>query len=175
MSHTARKETSTPASLNIRSASPDDAPVIQSLARRIWPVCFASVIEPHMIANMLERIYGIESLHEQMREGQRFWIAYCDRQPVGYVSAYTEEDWIWLKKLYCDPAFQGKGIGAAMYNTAVSAFPHRREVRLLVNNGNVAAQAWYERNGFRRIGELPVMMGDFPFTDYLYSKALNAL
>jgi diamine N-acetyltransferase len=161
------------ATLAIHPATREDIPIIQALARRIWPVCFAGIIAPHMIANMLERIYGTENLRKEMNDGHRFWIAWHGRQPAGYVSAYKDGGSIWLKKIYCDTGLQGIGIGAAMYDTAVSAFLPAKEVRLLVNNGNTAAQGWYERLGFTRIGEVPVMMGDFPFTDYLYSKALK--
>lgn len=161
-----------PPALSILTAAENDVAIIQSLAQRIWPVCFAGILTPEQIANMLERIYAPESLRAQMQAGHRFFLAYHDAEAVGYASAYKEDGHIWLKKLYVLPSLRGQGIGTALSNAAIATFQPANDVRLLVNRGNIAACRYYERAGFTRIDEIPVMMGDFPFIDYLYSKTL---
>jgi ribosomal protein S18 acetylase RimI-like enzyme len=162
-----------PSALAIRPALERDLPLIGALARRIWPVCFAGILTPEQIANMLERIYAPDNLMREVKSGHRFWIAADHGEPVGYISAYKEKGAIWIKKLYLDASAQGKGIGARMVEAAVASFLPAREMRLLVHRENLPAQRFYDRLGFTRSGEAPVTMGDFAFVDYLYVKALT--
>lgn len=159
---------------DIRPALEKDIASIQSMAQRIWPVCFAGIIPPEKLTEMVERIYSEENLVQEVKSGHRFWVASLDGKPVGYVSAYKEKYAVWLKKLYLDPEHQGKGIGATMMRTAVASFLPASEIRLLVNNGNLSAQRFYERMGFTWTEEVAVTMGGHAFTDYLYIKPLNA-
>jgi ribosomal protein S18 acetylase RimI-like enzyme len=157
----------------IRPASEKDAELIQAMAERIWPLCFATILTPMQIANMLAHIYSVESLHRQMAEGHRFWIASENGRHVGYVSTYKEKQTIWLRKLYVETVAQGKGTGRRMMETAIAEFLPAEQIKLLVNCDNIAAQAFYERNGFSRTGETQVKMGDYFFTDYVYRKSVN--
>jgi ribosomal protein S18 acetylase RimI-like enzyme len=156
----------------IRPASEKDIPQISALAHRIWPLCFAGILTPVQVANMLERIYNEENLKTEMAQGHRFFLASENTRFVGYASAYKDGNTVWLKKLYLESVARGKGTGARLMETAVAAFLPAKEIRLLVNNDNISAQQFYERSGYKRIGEKQVMMGDYPFTDYIYCKGL---
>ena len=149
-----------------------DTPVIADLARRIWPAAYAGILTDEQIANLLLRIYGEENLRREMADGHRFWAAYENAQPVGYASAYKDDGIIWLKKLYVLPDRQGRGIGKKLIDAAVAALRPARELRLLVNGDNLPAQRFYAKTGFTCIGEMPVRMGDFAFTDRVFSKPL---
>ena len=92
---------------------------------------------------------------------------------MGFASAYREGEILWLRKLYVLPEMQGRGIGAALTQTATSAFAGAKEMRLLVNKNNLAAQAFYTKTGFQCIEELTVQMGDYHFEDFLYAKSLR--
>lgn len=143
------------------------------LAHRIWPVAYANLLTPEQIENMLLKIYTRENLTAEMANGHQFWLAYDGIKPVGYASAYKDEDIIWLKKLYVDPALQGQKIGTRLMHKAVSALLPAQELRLLANPNNHPAHAYYMHMGFQKIGEVPVQMGDWHFNDYLFSMALS--
>jgi ribosomal protein S18 acetylase RimI-like enzyme len=164
--------TSAANAVTVRPALERDLPLIASLASHIWPICFSGILTQEQIRNILKRIYSLQNLKQETLYGHRFWITSVLGQPVGYVSAYKEKGTIWLKKLYLYPAAHGKGIGRRMMETAVASFKPAHEIRLLVHSDNLMAQAFYEHMGFIHIGEEEVMMGDFAFTDYLYSKSL---
>lgn len=142
------------------------------LAHRIWPDVYADILEPEQIRNMLLRIYNYEHLQKELADGHRFYVGYVGRLPVGYASAYLEDDIIWLKKLYVDRAWQGKRIGVRLMHAAVSALLPASEIRLLANPKNLPAHAFYTHAGFSRIGEMPVKMGDFEFEDFVFSMPL---
>lgn len=156
----------------IRALSPSEFPIVIALARAVWPVAFAGVLTPAQIDNILARIYTPENLAQEWAAGHRFWIAAQNRTPQGFVSGYRDGDAAWVKKLYILPAEQGKGLGRALIQAVAAHFAPVRELRLLVNDGNTAAQAAYERLGFVRAATLPVRMGDHDFSDYLYIKPL---
>lgn len=143
------------------------------LAHRIWPVAYKDILTPEQIQNILRSIYTHENLEKEKSEGHQFWVAYVDGLPVGYASMYAENDIIWIKKLYVDPSVKGRRIGARLMHTGVSPFLPAKEIRLLVNSNNTPAQGFYTHMGFHKLGEIPVQMGDFQFTDFMYSMPLT--
>lgn len=160
--------------LEIRPLALADMPLVRALARRIWPAAYAGILTPAQIENLLMRIYDVGSLEKEWADGHRFWVAWDGGVAVGYASGYREGAAIWLKKLYVLPDCQGRGVGRALMQSVIDAFVPAEEIRLLVNSGNHAAQKFYARCGFAFAGEVPVQMGDFNFTDYVYVKAIRS-
>ena len=158
--------------VHIKPVEPHQLGVVADLAKRIWPICYASILTPAQIDNMLEQIYTIENLQSEMRSGHRFFAATLNDQPAGYASAYQEGDVLWLKKLYVLPDIQGQGIGKKLVGALIGVFPSSKEIRLLVNRDNLSAQHFYTKQNFVKIDELPVKMGDFNFVDLVFSKRL---
>ncbi len=146
--------------------------VVIALAHRIWPHSYAGILTPAQIEHLLQHIYTETNLQQEIRNGHRFWLAFEDDAPVGFASAYCEGDILWLRKLYVLPEMQGRGIGSALTQTAIQAFAGAKEMRLLVNKNNLAAQAFYTKTGFQCTGELPVQMGDYHFLDRMYARAI---
>lgn len=153
---------------NIQETQDFDA--VRDLAHRIWPLCYAHVLSPDQIQNMLARIYDIAALHAEAAAGHRFFLAQGQGEPVGYASAYAEGEVAWLKKLYVLPTCRGTGLGKQLLDTTLAVFPQAKQQRLLVNPKNDAACRFYEHLGFAYVGEMPVMMGDHAFTDKIYAR-----
>ena len=157
----------------IRRIAASELPIVQKLANATWPNAFDGVIERHKIEMMLEDIYALETLQNDMDAlGHVYWIARHNAQDSGFASAYQEGDVTWIKKLYILPAKQGHGIGRALIATALEHFAPQRAVSLYVNNGNAKAIAFYKKYGFEIEKEVPVKMGPFDFTDFVMTKAL---
>ncbi|MBY0408009.1 MAG: GNAT family N-acetyltransferase, partial [Rickettsiales bacterium] len=156
----------------VTPADTDHIPLIQKLAHRIWPVAYRDILQPHHIANMLERIYSDENLQSEMQSGHRFYLIYAEDVPSGFASAYKDGEILWIKKIYVDTTRQRGGLGSALLEEAADDFAPVKEIRLLVNRENAPAMAFYEHKGFTRVGEKPVRMGDFDFIDYIYSKPI---
>jgi len=158
--------------MEIRPLTAAEMPLVAELAQRIWPIAYSTILTPAQIGNILARIYSAANLTIEMANGHRFWAAYDGEVALGFVSGYRDGTAIWIKKLYVLPEAQGGGIGRALIDVVIDAFGPASDARLLVNNGNVAAQAAYERLGFACAATVPVTMGDYDFTDYLYIKPL---
>lgn len=158
----------------IRLATVRDIDLISKLANQIWPDAFASILRPKQIRNLVQRIYNPESLKNEIENLDHvFWIISFDSEAVGFASAYTDKQTIWLKKLYIRPDVQGKGLGSALIKTIVSYFPGFKNISLFVNRDNISAQEFYKRKGFLITDEQAVKMGDFDFIDLVMSKTLH--
>jgi len=160
--------------ITIRPAAPHELSVIAELAQRIWPTAYAGILTPEQIANILQHIYTTNNLADEQARGHRFWIAYEEDKAVGYASGYREEQVVWLKKVYVDPAAQGKGIGKRLMEAVEAAFRPASELRLLANPNNTPAHRFYLRQGFEKVGEVPVRMGDWSFMDFIFSRRIAA-
>jgi len=158
--------------LSIRPLSPPDFALIENLARRIWPVAYGAILTPIELENLLSNIYSGQNLAKEVYEGHRFWGAFDGETALGFASGYHKENTIWLKKLYVLPEAQGKGAGRALLETVIAAFAPAEDARLYVNADNRAAQDFYRRLGFANSGAVPVRMGDFDFTDFVFVKPL---
>lgn len=91
-------------------------------------------------------------------------VALIDGEAVGMASGVpTEDDEVAaVISMWVSPAGRGRGIGDALLR-AVTDWARSiaaRELRLTVAEGNAAAVASYERNGFRFTGELGDRMHD---------------
>jgi ribosomal protein S18 acetylase RimI-like enzyme len=159
-------------SITIRSLSEPDFPFVEALARKIWPVAYDGILSPVQLENLLSNIYSAENLHKEVSEGHCFWGAFDGDNVLGFASGYRKAATIWIKKLYVLPEAQGRGVGRALMQTVMDAFAPAAEVRLFVNGKNRSAQDFYARCGFTNDGEVPVQMGDFTFTDYVYVMPL---
>ena len=102
--------------------------------------------------------------------------------PVGYVMMVPPEHPelqqdgdLELKRIYLLGPWQGGGNGKALLDQALAIAKHREAKRVLlaVYESNSRAVAFYERAGFRHIGETVFMVGDIPFRDMVYAKALD--
>ncbi len=159
-------------SIAIRPLAAADLPLVIALAYRIWPVAYGGILSAEQLENLLDRIYCPENLHDELAQGHRFWGAFEGEAALGFASGYRKDATIWIKKLYVLPQAQGKGAGRRLMQTVIAAFSPAADVRLYVNGENRTAQAFYDRCGFANGGEVPVQMGDFRFTDYVYVKPL---
>lgn len=159
-------------SIEYRPLSAADFPLVIDLATRIWPAAYEGNLTAEQLDNLLSRIYCPANLSEELASGHRFWAAYDGDTALGFASGYKEQQIVWIKKLYVLPEAQGRGIGRGLMQTVIAAFAPIEEVRLFVNGDNAAAIAFYEKCGFVRAATVPVRMGDFDFTDYIYAKPL---
>jgi ribosomal protein S18 acetylase RimI-like enzyme len=159
--------------LEIFAIGPDALPRVRSLAYEIWPEAYGGILAPERIPGMLAEIYGLGTLRADIDErGHRYWLAAVRGSDAGFVSAYSEGARVWIKKLYVRHERRGLGVGTRMMAAAVSAFPGACSIGLNVNEANAPAIRFYEAQGFRVEGRVPVRMGPYDFTDLVMSRPL---
>ena len=101
--------------------------------------------------------------------------------PVGYAMItppshpdLQQDGDIELKRIYLLGPWQGGGNGRQLLEQAFAIAAERGAKRMLlaVYENNEKAIAFYERAGFAAIGNTVFMVGDVPFRDMVYARAL---
>lgn len=79
-----------------------------------------------------------------------------------------------LKRIYLLGGWQGGGNGDALMELVFAEAQARGADRLLlaVYPQNERARRFYARHGFDQIGDMTFMVGDVPFRDLIYARAL---
>ena len=171
-------------SLLIRRASPDDIPLIRSLADVAFRDTYAEILSEGQMDYMMEWMYSEDSLQRQMgREGHVYFILEKDGMPCAYASVQPrglQDDGAYLfelQKIYILPDFKGQGFGRMLYGhicsfvrRAASGWPCR--IELHVNRYNRAVD-FYKHLGLviLREGDFPIGHGYF-MNDYIMGTTL---
>jgi ribosomal protein S18 acetylase RimI-like enzyme len=158
--------------LTIRNAGKEDLAIVRRLAEEIWPDTYAEILSADQLRYMMELIYSLPSLQEQLIEQHHtFLIASMHGEPVGFASySLIEPRGIYkLHKIYIHPKTQGKGAGKALIDHIVQQLQAKgaASIRLNVNRHN-KAKLFYERLGFAALYEEDIDIGNNYFmNDYV--------
>lgn len=137
--------------VTIRQAAVADLPAIRLVAEETWPVAYVEVIGTAQIAYMLDRMYGMDALREQLAKGHIFHLAEESGRPIGFAGFehHFTDGRTRLHKLYVLPSAKGAGLGRQLLNSVVQAALHSgdRAIELNVNKRNPALR-FYLHVGF---------------------------
>ena len=120
--------------LSIQPAGKTDIPIILKLAYDIWPTAYSKILSASQLKYMLQQIYSVEALTKQIEEGQHFYIAYNDNQPVGFVAVAPFNTATYkLHKIYLLPQIQGQGAGKQFLQFAINIAKENKAKSLILN------------------------------------------
>lgn len=164
-------------SFDIRRALEEDLPAIAALAGVIWRAVYPDLITLEQIEYMLARMYAVEELVRQVRQGTVFLRLLVDERLVGFVahSPTANPAERKLDKLYILPNYQRHGHGSRLLSHVVDASQALgcTSLMLTVNKRNTKAIAAYEKNGFViRESIVADIGGGFVMDDYLMARRL---
>ena len=94
--------------------------------------------------------------------------AIVESEIVGSVRLVLEGDTVLLGRLIVDPAWQGKGYGAALLNAADTAFPEAKSIELFTGSRSSWNIRFYEQHGYVITHEKP--LSDIVTLVYLRKK-----
>lgn len=157
----------------IRRIGYEELPVVEKLARQIWPVVYPRLISAAQIDYMLTVYYATSGMAREM-EQRGTWFALIeitDQGPVGYVSVEPHAEGVcFINKLYLLPEWQGYGLGAAALAWTREAARQMgcKRLQLRVNKANASAIRAYCRAGFVFVEDICTDIGSgFVMDDYL--------
>jgi ribosomal protein S18 acetylase RimI-like enzyme len=177
--------------IHIRNAGTDDIPIIREIAYKAWPVAFREILVPQQIDYMLEMMYSISSLTEQINiKGHMFLLSFLYNLPIlNKVSGQRERKYIGyssyelniagtgktkIHKIYILPKYQGSGSGKVIIKEIekISICNNCGVLTLNVNRNNRAV-GFYKNLGFKIVGEENIDIGNgFFMEDYVMEKVL---
>lgn len=137
----------------IRRIGPEELPVVEKLARQIWPAVYPGIISQAQIDYMLTVWYPPSAMAREM-ELRGTWFALIEASghgPVGYVSVELHPEGVcFINKLYLLPEWHGHGLGASALEWTREAARQMgcTRLQLRVNKANAPAIRAYRRAGF---------------------------
>lgn len=162
--------------IQILPAARKDLHRVGSLAERIWPLTYQSILCEAQIRYMMELMYGSEALDRQFQEGHQFYLLSCQGRDAGFASLSSqgpEGQWK-LHKIYLDPSLHGRGLGRRFLEYLLDRVRDQGGLKLELNvNRNNPAQVFYRKLGFEVVREVDVHIGSgFYMNDYVMQRTL---
>ena len=152
--------------------------IIKNIASNTWPDTFGDILSESQINYMLDMMYSLDSLNNQIEKlNHTFLLAKEDQNNYGYLSYeldYKNESKTKIHKIYILPKTQGKGIGKKLIDrlTEIALNNNQKVLALNVNRFNKAV-GFYQKIGFEIIGQENIDIGDgFLMEDFIMEKVL---
>ena len=138
--------------IKLAPATNKDFSLIAELAEVIWHKHYTPIIGKEQVDYMLNKIYSEEGLKEQVEVKQhQFYLMQNndDKTTVGFISISNEtvSDY-WIHKFYVLDSYQGKGLGAKVFEEIKAKMPSLHQIRLTVNRQNYKSINFYFKLGF---------------------------
>ncbi|MFA6677661.1 MAG: GNAT family N-acetyltransferase [Bacteroidales bacterium] len=181
----------------------EDIPIIQSIAREIFPDTFASILKSdEQLDFMMNMMYGDNTLTRDISSGaQNFYLAFLGDKPCGYISITTpdyldkektdptspanlpiikkaERPIYILHKVYLSKEMHGRGVGRQLWKHAVdiiSDMAKGKPVMMLlqVNRENPAVK-FYEHLGMKKVVKYDFVFDHgYEMNDYVMTLDIN--
>jgi diamine N-acetyltransferase len=150
---------------------------LSELAKEIWPIAFSKILLPAQIDYMLDWMYNLSKLTEQMDSGHRFYFLRLNDLEIGFVGLqanFPEIGFLRIHKIYLKPEFQGKGLGKFMLQQIeeIARKKNAKGLHLNVNRYNEAVK-FYEKSGFEILKTEDIEIGEgYLMEDYVMLKNL---
>ncbi|MCA1590245.1 MAG: GNAT family N-acetyltransferase [Acidobacteria bacterium] len=173
------------AALDIRQASLDDAHVLTDLAYKTFWDAFAHHPENSAqdTADYMRQAFSVEQTTSELNDSKNlFLIAEIEGEPAGYAKlsfdriepGITAEKPVELARLYSHQCYLGEGVGQALMDECfLRAYDAACDVMWLgVWEFNPRARRFYEKNGFRHVGQHTFQLGADAQIDLLMQKEI---
>ncbi len=169
--------------LGIEKVDEFELELLQVISRETFYESFASMNTPENMTRYLDEGFSIEKLTREFNNPNSvFYFARLGEELVGYLklnfggaqTALQDPHAVEIERIYVRRAFQGRSVGQALYDHALSVARSRQAqfVWLGVWLKNDRAIRFYERNGFVSFGTHVFMLGDDAQTDMLMKRSL---
>lgn len=150
--------------MKVRSATIADAAAIRQVALITWPEAYGAILSQEQLAYMLDRMYGLTALIEQMTGQGHHFLIVGDRDALsGFASFQHHADTpitTRLHKLYVLPGDQGSGTGSLLLKAVQAKALGAGDTALALNvNKYNPSMAFYRKHGFRVVRDEVIDIG----------------
>lgn len=174
--------------VSIRRAVPADAAALAAIAAETFPLaCPPGTLESNIQAFIAEKLSPEAFKSYLGHPDYRLWLADMGGEVAGYAMAVHGEPedpntqasvrhrpTLELSKIYVRATHHGLGIAAALMDAAMAEARESQvaSVWLGVNQQNVRANRFYEKNGFALVGERYFQVGEVLEADFVRERPL---
>lgn len=174
--------------VEVRAAGPDDAALLHRLAAATFALACPPHTAPHAIEDFVATVLSTESFVKYLADSQRaLFVAEDQGVAAGYTmvvfgeptdadaaAAVTIRPTAELSKIYVLEGHHGLGAASALMDRSLQAARERGAAGMWlgVNQENVRANRFYEKNGFATVGTKRFLVGDRFEEDFVRERAL---
>ncbi len=161
--------------VTFRNIRRSEIPIIQQLACEIWNENYQEMISQKQIDYMLNKMYSLENLNQELDEGYIWKFIELKETPIGYISCRLEKHDLFLSKLYIQTKHQGKGYAQKSLKYLIDFMPKIScsRIYLTVNKTNEKGKRAYERFGFKKIDKKVTDIGKgYVMDDFIYEMCI---
>ena len=169
--------------LHVRDAEPGDAEALSIVGTDSFLAAYGDTSDPHAIAEHIEADFSPANIEAEMAKPEcQYMIAMIGDSATGLMKLRSNSvpeqlsgrRVLELQQLYVHSDYQGYGIGRALIDAAVRHARTKRYDAIWLQAWSKAewALAFYKRNLFRQIGEVPFFLGQQEFRDCLLLREL---
>ena len=150
---------------------------VQQIAKLTWPDTFKEILSAAQIKYMLDWMYNLETLKQQLEEGQLFYMLTHNDIDIGFIGVQNDfpvTGETKLHKIYVLPSSQGLGAGKILMNKAEQiAIENKSNYFVLNVNRCNKATDFYMKLGFEITYEENIDIGNgFLMEDFVMKKSL---
>lgn len=168
----------------IRPVMLEEAALLQELSRLTYRDTFQGTTSDENLQEHLDIAYALPRLEKELKDPEVAYYFYQEGEDLlGYLrlnvgSAQTEsihDNSLEIERIYIHPDHKGRGLGQELMNFALDQAQKlgKTAIWLGVWEFNGPALGFYQKNGFRQVGQHNFVMGDDVLTDLLYLKELS--
>jgi ribosomal protein S18 acetylase RimI-like enzyme len=163
-------------------ATPEDAELLAELSETTFRHTYAPFNRPGDIDLECERSFSKAVIEAELQDPDiRYWLAREDETALGYVklrfapcpSPFAEGKHLEVSRLYVRETAKGRGIGKRLLDQALATARQSgcNGVWLGVWKENLPAIGFYEKRGFRLVGETTYLLGEDLQYDWVMGMA----
>ncbi|GLB48186.1 GNAT family N-acetyltransferase [Neptunitalea lumnitzerae] len=165
--------------IEIEEVLEDNISLIHEMAHEVWPETFKNILSNEQIAYMMNMMYSIEALKNQLKNNCRFLVAQQQQKNVGFASFevgyMNNPNCTKLHKIYILTQYQRSGFGKLLIKEIEKIAKDNvcTTLSLNVNRYNTAAIAAYEKLSFKVTKQEDINIGNgYLMEDFVMEKSL---
>ena len=158
--------------------SKNDMVVVREIAQITWPITYREILSSEQLDYMFEWMYNLETLQNQVEEGQLFYVLKENGKPLGFIGIElfsSEKNDLKIQKIDVLPDAQGKGVGKKLIEKAIEIAQEKgiEQVILNVNRFNKAV-SFYKKLDFKITSEVNIDIGKgYLMEDYIMNYTIK--
>ena len=162
----------------INLLSKNEMVVVREIAQITWPITYREILSSEQLDYMFEWMYNLETLQNQVEEGQLFYVLKENGKPLGFIGIElfsSKKNDLKIQKIYVLPDAQGKGVGKKLIEKAIEIAQEKgiEQVILNVNRFNKAV-SFYQKLGFKISSEVNIDIGKgYLMEDYIMNYTIK--
>lgn len=168
----------------IKKVTIADIQDLQQISRETFSETFGSQNSTENMEKFLNKAYAEEKLRSEIEnKNSNFYFLIVNNQVAGCLKvnegdAQTErvaDNALEVERIYLKQNFQHQGFGLVLIKLAeeLARKKNKANMWLGVWEKNYQAQAFYKKDGFKRVSQHTFVVGDDPQTDFILVKELK--